>query len=83
MNIVNKLLEGADPEALKNYESYVQLHLKYILTTINKHKLEDTTAIKVKQKLLFSLRSISATSTATTTSGRTARTTHLARKWKS
>lgn len=48
MNLLNKLLEGTDPNAIKDYESYTQLHLKQIMTTINKHRLEDTIPIKVK-----------------------------------
>ena len=41
------MLEGVDERDIKDYESHAQLHLKHILTTINKHKLEDTTAVKV------------------------------------
>lgn len=47
MRLIERLLHGIDPQDQKDYESYVQLHLKQILTTINKNKLEDTTAPKV------------------------------------
>lgn len=47
MQLLDRLLAGVSPQDLKDYESYVQLHLKQILTTINKNKLEDMTDIKV------------------------------------
>jgi hypothetical protein len=48
MQLIEKLLSGVTSQDLKDYESYTQLHLKQILTTINKHKLEDTVSIKVR-----------------------------------
>jgi hypothetical protein len=47
MQVIDKLLESVDRQMLKDYESQVQLHLKNIMTTINKNKLEDTIPAKV------------------------------------
>ena len=58
MKVIDKLLEGISEQELKDHESYVQLHLKQIMTTINKHKLEDISAIKVLFDLLKRQKSI-------------------------
>jgi hypothetical protein len=55
MQLLDRLLEGIPEQELKDFQSYSQLHLKHILTTINKNKLEDTTQAKVT--LSFDLRS--------------------------
>lgn len=47
MKVIDKLLEPIPTQQLKDYESHLQLHLKLILTTINKHVLEDTTPVQV------------------------------------
>lgn len=39
MQLIDRLLQGITPQQQKDYESYVQLHLKQLLTTINKNKL--------------------------------------------
>jgi len=70
MRVIEKLLDQVDPQTIKNYESQTQLHLKQILTTINKHKLEDTTQVNV-DCLLVRLGSINVMLTATTTTGKT------------
>lgn len=39
MQLLDRLLEGIPEQDLKDFQSYSQLHLKHILTTINKNKL--------------------------------------------
>jgi hypothetical protein len=69
MRVIEKLLDQVDPQTIKNYESQTQLHLKQILTTINKHKLEDITQVNV-DSLISRLESISVMQTAMTTTGK-------------
>ena len=69
MRVIEKLLDQVDPQTIKNYESQTKLHLKQILTTINKHKLEDTTQVNV-DCLLGRFESISVIQTAMTTTDR-------------
>ena len=70
MKVVDKLLEDIKPQDLLDHESYVQLHLKQIMTTINKHKLEDISTIKVLRNIIGRPRSINAISIAMTSSSK-------------
>lgn len=47
MRVIEKLLEQVDAQTLKDYESQSHLHLKQVLTTISKHRLEDMTQVNV------------------------------------
>ena len=43
MQLIDYLLTGVPEEELKSFRASAQLHLKQILTTISKHRLEDMT----------------------------------------
>ena len=43
MQLIDRLLTGVPEEELNSFRASAQLHLKQILTTISKHRLEDMT----------------------------------------
>lgn len=72
MSLIDKLLASASQQELKDCESAAQLHLKQVLTTINKHTLEDITPALVPY-CLARFGKGAAYSDATTTTRRTCR----------
>ena len=49
MDLIQKLLDDKPPEQIEAYQSYLRTHLKLMMTSINKARVQNTTQVSIRK----------------------------------
>lgn len=49
MSVVSELLSNVPAQQIKDYETYLHTHLKWLMTSINKAKVQDISEVLIRK----------------------------------